>query len=81
MNKFGFLSLSMVLISVAVFFIVRGPDASLSFMIIALGSLSALGVLFAVLSRKWLTGAAGVLLNGTVLVFAYFLLLAKGIGG
>ncbi|WP_377887583.1 hypothetical protein [Alkalihalobacillus sp. R86527] len=81
MNKFGVLSFLMVLLSIIMFVIVRGPDASLSFMIIVLGALSILGVLFALLSRKWIQGVTGIILNGGILVFVYFLLLAKGIGG
>ncbi|RLQ94549.1 hypothetical protein [Falsibacillus albus] len=81
MNKFGVLSVLMVLISLFAFFILRGPNADLSLIIIILGSLSLLGIISAVISKRWLSGIVGVLTNGVVLVFVYFLLLAKGIGG
>jgi hypothetical protein len=81
MNKYGLLSVLMVLISAIVFLILRGPNADLSLGISILGILSALGIVFAVISKKWLSGIIGVLTNGAVLIFAFFLLLAKGIGG
>lgn len=81
MNKFGVFSILMVLISVLMFFILRGPNTDLSLAITILGSLSILGIIFAVISKKWLSGIIGVLSNGAVLVFVFFLLLAKGIAG
>ncbi|MEH7113564.1 hypothetical protein V7124_14415 [Neobacillus niacini] len=81
MNKFGVLSILMALISIITFFIVRGPNANLSLAIILLGSFSLLGIIFAVISKRWLSSIIGVLANGMVLVFVYLLLLAKGIAG
>jgi hypothetical protein len=81
MNKFGVFSFLMVIASVVSFFLLRGPKADLSTGIIVLGSLSIIGVVLAILSKKWLSGILGVLLNGAVLTFAFLLLLAKGIGG
>jgi hypothetical protein len=81
MNKYGLLSVLMVLISVTVFLILRGPNADLSLAITILGILSVIGIVFAALSKKWLSGILGVLTNGTVLIFVFFLLLARGIGG
>ncbi|WHY87048.1 hypothetical protein QNH39_04075 [Neobacillus novalis] len=81
MNKFGILSITMVLVSVLMFLILRGPNANLTLGIIILGSLSLLGIIFAVISKKWLSGVIGVLSNGAVLVFVFFLLLAKGTAG
>lgn len=81
MNKFGALSIAMVLFSILMFFILRGPNANLTLVITILGSLSLLGIIFAVISKRWLYGVIGVLSNGMVLVFVYFLLLAKGIAG
>jgi len=81
MNKFGIFSILMVLISVLIFFILRGPNANLSLAIIILGSLSLLGIIFAIISKRWISGILGVLSNGAVLVFVFFLLLAKGIAG
>jgi len=79
MNKFGIFSILMVLISVLIFFILRGPNANLSLAIIILGSLSLLGIIFAIFSKRWISGIIGVLSNGAVLVFVFFLMLAKGI--
>ncbi len=81
MNKYGMLSILMAVISVMIFFILRGPIASLSVVIIIFTVLSIVGIVFAVMSKKWIAAIAGILLNGGVLVFAYFLLLALGIGG
>ena len=81
MNKWGIFSLLTVAASIISFFILRGPNADLPLAIIILGSLSLLGIIFAVISKRWLSGIIGVLLNGTVLVCVYFLLLAYGIAG
>lgn len=81
MNKLGIFSIFTVLISVLIFFSLRGPDANLTVIIITLGLLSSLGIIFAVISKKWLSTVIGVLSNGTVLIFAFFLLLSKAIGG
>lgn len=69
------------MVPVQKFFIVRGPNANLSLAIILLGSFSLLGIIFAGISKRWLSGIVGVLANGMVLVFVYFLLLANGIAG
>uniref|UniRef100_UPI00351A75D2 hypothetical protein n=1 Tax=Virgibacillus salexigens TaxID=61016 RepID=UPI00351A75D2 len=68
-----------VAISVIFFFIIRGPNANLSLGISVFTVLSVLGIIFAALSKKLWFIIAGILLNGGVLVFAYFLLLAIGI--
>lgn len=81
MNKFGVYSILMVLLSILTFFILKGPDADLTIGVFVFGILSLLGILFAVMSKKWLAGIIGVLSNGVVFVFALLLLLAKGIGG
>ena len=81
MNKYGVLSILTVLSSVLMFFILRGPNADLPLIIIILGSLSLFGIMFAAISKKWLSGIIGVLTNGVVLVFVYFLLLGYGIAG
>ena len=81
MNKWGIFSLLTVAASIISFFILREPNADLPLAIIILGSLSLLGIIFAVISKRWLSGVIGVLLNGTVLVCVYFLLLAYGIAG
>ncbi|KAA0549838.1 hypothetical protein FZW96_00345 [Bacillus sp. BGMRC 2118] len=79
MNKWGLLSILTVVASILVFFIIRGPQANLMMAIIILGSLSIVGIIFALLSRKWLFGVIGVLLNGIVMIFVYLLVLANGI--
>ncbi|AYC30732.1 hypothetical protein [Paenisporosarcina cavernae] len=71
----------MIIISVVIFFMTKGPDASLTFIISAFSILSILGIIFAILSKQWFSITIGVLGNGIILVFAGFLLLAKGIGG
>ncbi|GAB6464167.1 hypothetical protein bcgnr5371_23620 [Bacillus cereus] len=77
---FGF-SCLMFLASIVSFFILRGPNANLTLIISILGILSLLGIIFAISSKNWLFGIVGTALNGIILVVAYFLLLAKGIGG
>lgn len=81
MNKFGIFSFLMVVLSVISFFILRGPNANLSIGIGVLGTLSILGVIFAILSKKWIPAITGIILNGGVLVFVFFLVLANGIAG
>ncbi|AWI11313.1 hypothetical protein B4064_3646 [Caldibacillus thermoamylovorans] len=81
MNKWGIFSLLMVAASIISFFILRGPNADLPLVIIILGSFSLLGIIFAVISKRWLSVVIGILLNGAVLVSVYFLLLAYGIAG
>ncbi|RWR13217.1 hypothetical protein [Siminovitchia fortis] len=79
MNKFGLLSLLMVAINVALFFILRGPNANLTLGVILFGSLSIIGVIFAIMSRKAWSITAGLILNGCVIVFALLLWTAMGI--
>jgi hypothetical protein len=81
MNKFGVASFLTVLVSVILFFVFRGPNANLSFIIGLLSSLSILGIVFAIMSKKWLPILLGTVLNGGILIFTFYLLLAKGIGG
>ena len=71
----------MVIASITAFLIIRVPNANLMIAIIILGILSLLGIVFAVLSKKWLSVILGVLLNVGVLVFVFSLVLAKGIAG
>jgi len=61
----------MVIASIISFLIIRGPNADLTMAIIILGTLSLLGIVFAVLSKKWLSEILGVLLNGGVMVFVF----------
>lgn len=75
----GALSIVTVVISVIFFFIIRGPNANLTLGISVFTVLSVLGIIFAILSRKIWFAVTGILLNGAVLVFAYFLLIAVGI--
>lgn len=69
----------MFLTSICSFFILRGPNANLTLVISILGILSLLGIIFAIASKNWLFGIVGTTLNAVILVFVYFLLLAKGI--
>ena len=79
MDKFGVLSLLVVLLSVLLTFIFIGPNANVLLLVIILGSLSILGIFFAVISKKWLSRGIGVLCNAAVLVFTYFLFLGYNI--
>ncbi|MCW1242523.1 hypothetical protein [Bacillus pretiosus] len=79
--KLGAFSFLTFLASICSFFILRGPNANLTLVISILVILSLLGIIFAIASKNWLFGIVGTVLNGLILVVAYFLLLAKGIGG
>ncbi|EJR61527.1 hypothetical protein IIO_02980 [Bacillus cereus VD115] len=81
MYKLGAFSFLTVITSVCSFFILRGPNANLTLIIVILSILSILGIIFAIASKNWLFGIVGTALNGVILVLVYFLLLAKGIGG
>ena len=81
MNKFGNLSFFMAIASVISLYVIRAMNANMMIAIIILGILSLLGIVFAVLSKNWLSGILGVLLNGGVLVFAFLLTLAWAISG
>ncbi|GAA0610221.1 hypothetical protein GCM10009001_29400 [Virgibacillus siamensis] len=81
MNKkdiLGTLSILTVLISVIFFFIIRGPNANLTLGVIVFTVLSVLGIIFAIASKKFWFILIGIILNGAVLIGAYFLLLAMG---
>lgn len=82
MNKrtknIGFLSILSV-ISVIYFFIIRGPNANLTLGINVFTVLSVLGIIFAIVFRKLWFVITGIIPNGAVLVFVYFLFLAVGI--
>jgi hypothetical protein len=81
----GFSSILAVIISIIIFFILRGPNADIYFGSTIFSSLSIIGILLAILS--WLMSKrlklliVGLLGNGVVLVFAFLLLLAMGISG
>lgn len=83
-NLLGFASLVPVFISMILFYIVRGPNADI-YSFISLSSAFAIsGVLFAIfswlLARRFFLLLIGLLSNGLVFVFTFFLLLAMGIG-
>lgn len=78
-NILGVLSVLTVAISIIFFFIIRGPNANLTLGISVFTVLSVLGIIFAILSKQLWFIITGILLNGAVLVFVYFLLLAVGI--
>ncbi|MCU5328890.1 MULTISPECIES: hypothetical protein [Bacillus] len=81
MYKLGAFSFLTFLASICSFFILRGPNANLTLIIVILAILSLLGIIFAITSKNWLFGIVGTALNAVILVFVYFLSLAKGIGG
>lgn len=79
MNKPGLLSLLMFVISVATFFLMRGPDGNIYLTIIVLSTLSVIGLLFAALSKQLLWMILGIGVNLIPLIFAFLLLFAMGI--
>ncbi|MGE7674206.1 hypothetical protein ACQKMV_11585 [Lysinibacillus sp. NPDC094403] len=80
---FGGLSVLTPILSYILFLKTRGPNADIYFMITVFGILSVVGILLAVLSyglsKRLVLPIIGLLGNGVVLVFTYFLLLAMGI--
>ena len=84
----GFLSVLSVIVSIIFFYTVRGPNADIYFGITIFSVLSIIGIILAVISlwmskgriRKLLIGMVGLIANIAVLVFAFLLLLAMGIG-
>jgi hypothetical protein len=75
----GTMSMVTVLISIIFFLIIRGPNANITLGISVFTILSVLGIIFAIASKKLWFILTGIIANGAVLVFAYFLLLAMGI--
>lgn len=83
-NILGFISILLVIVCIVVFYIQRGPNADIYFLINTYGILSILGILFAIfswlMSKKLFFTMIGLIGNGVFLAFAYLLLLAMGIG-
>lgn len=79
-NKFGLLSLLMVLINFIFFMFTRGPNANITLAISVFILLSIIGIIFALMSKKRIVTITGIFLNGCVLLFAILLLLDVGIG-
>ncbi len=82
MNKkdvLGMMSIVTVLISIIFFLIIRGPNANVTLGISVFTILSVLGIIFAIASKKLWFILTGIIVNGAVVVFAYFLLLTMGI--
>lgn len=77
-NVLGTMSIVTILISIIFFLIIRGPNANLNLGISVFTILSVLGIIFAIASKKLWFIITGIIVNGAVLVFAYFLLLAMG---
>jgi hypothetical protein len=75
----GTMSIVTVLISIIFFLIIRGPNANVTLGISVFTILSVLGIIFAIASKKLWFILTGIIVNGAVLVFAFFLLLAMGI--
>ncbi|MDQ0297733.1 hypothetical protein J2S78_000141 [Salibacterium salarium] len=80
MNRYGILSLLMVVINVSLFFLSTGPNNNLSFWAGIFCTLSTLGVVFAVISKKWAPLLAGIILNGATFAMTILLILASSLG-
>lgn len=84
-NILGFTSLVPVIASIIAFLVLRGPDADTYLGITIFSVLSIIGIALAigswVMSRKSVpVSIVGIITNGFVLVGAFLLLLAMGIG-
>ncbi|MDQ0297734.1 hypothetical protein J2S78_000142 [Salibacterium salarium] len=71
MNRYGILSLLLVVINVSFYLLVRGPTYNLSFWVAIHCTLSTLGIVFAIFSKKKLPMSAGIALNGSVFALTY----------
>ncbi|MCM2676857.1 hypothetical protein [Alkalicoccobacillus plakortidis] len=79
----GIVSLICIAVSVIYFFFSRGPEADV-YLMIAVGGISSIaGLILAIVSaflmKRYVYLIVGLLGNGTILVFSFFLLLAMGI--
>ncbi|WP_245890108.1 hypothetical protein [Rummeliibacillus pycnus] len=83
-GKSGIISVVLVIVSIIFFFSLRGPDADIYLIISIFSILSIIGIICAisywVLSKRFLLPIIGIIGNGLILLFAFFLLLAMGIG-
>lgn len=82
-NILGVTSILPVIISIVIFYVERGPNADIYFIINIFGILSILGILFAisswVMSKRLFLFIFGLIGNVFVLAVAFLLLLAMGI--
>ena len=85
----GVLSILLVIVSIIFFYIQRGPNADIDLAITIYSNLSGIGIILAVISlwmskgskfQLKLIGLLGLITNLAVLVVAFLLLLAMGIG-
>lgn len=79
--KYGVLSVVMPLIGVILFFLMRGPNASLLVISGIFIVLALLGITFTILSKRWEFYLIGFIANIPLLFFAGALLLAYGLSG
>lgn len=80
MNKYGVITILTFFIGVTYFFIARGPGASLAAIISLLSVLGIGGIIAALKTKQLWYRVLGIFLNTLMLVYAFFLLLAFGIG-
>lgn len=82
-NILGISSIITVIISIIIFFIDRGPNADIYFIIKIFGAFSIIGILLAVfswvISKRVVYLIIGILGNGLVLAYGFLLLIAMGI--
>ena len=78
-NRNGIISITAAIISIALFFLLRGPDTNLMTIVPLLAALSIIGIIYAILSKQWLWCLAGALLNGFIFAIAFLLLIAYGV--
>ncbi|ARA96708.1 MULTISPECIES: hypothetical protein [Geobacillus] len=82
-NILGVASLLPIIISIIIFYIERGPNANIYFVVTIYLILSMIGILFAVFSclmtKRFFLLIISLIGNGAVLVVAFLLLLAMGI--
>ncbi|PPA70809.1 hypothetical protein [Jeotgalibacillus proteolyticus] len=80
MNNHGLLSFLIAMVSLVLFWGLKGPVTNIYSMIILYTLLSLTGLVFAVQSKEKIWLYIGIILNGGVLVFALLILVAIGFG-
>ncbi|NIK10988.1 hypothetical protein FHR85_000353 [Alkalibacillus almallahensis] len=78
-HVFGVLSITMVIISIVFFLLIRGPNANIELGIGVFTGLSIIGIILAIASKRIWYIIIGSILNGFVLYFVILLIFAYGI--
>lgn len=78
--SYGQLSFVMIGVSLVISFFLNDHSKYPGFFLITFATLAIAGIIFSILSRKWITIIFGVTLNIILFVFLFFLILSLKIG-